>query len=99
MMRGTSTHPRGPACLTVLDEALHLEFIVSRILKIGKNEFHVAVQPLTDGGFTFVVVESDTRGEDVVETRYDSKLRFDTEEAAYEGGSAYVRKRVAKIGR
>ncbi|WP_244818704.1 hypothetical protein [Caballeronia sp. Lep1P3] len=83
----------------VLDEALHPEFIVSRILKIGNNEFHVEVQLLTDGGFTFVVVESDTGGENAGETRYDSKLRFDTEEAAYEGGSAYVRRRVAKIGR
>ena len=59
-----------------LDEALHLEFSVSRILKIGKNEFDVALQPLTDGGFTFAVVESDTRGKNVVETRYVTTANF-----------------------
>lgn len=85
--------------MLIVGKALRREFAVPRTIKIGRNGFHVAVQPLRDGGFTFVVAETDLSGRSPVETRYDSNLRFDTEEAAYEGGSAYVRRRAGKSSR
>jgi len=58
---------------------------MSRLLKVRNYEFHVVVQPLSDGGFTYTCVEVDlSRTKKISEIRYDSHLRFETEDEAYE---------------
>ena len=49
---------------------------MSRMLKVGRREFHVVVQPLAAGGFTYACVEVDLSVPNVSEIRYDSHLRF-----------------------
>ncbi|MFM0048018.1 hypothetical protein [Caballeronia grimmiae] len=66
---------------------------MARMIKVGNHEFHVAVQPLYAGGFTFIVVDRDLTGPRATEVRHESALRFETEEAAYGGGSAHARRR------
>jgi hypothetical protein len=70
-----------------------LEPAMSRMIKVGNHEFHVLVQPLYAGGFSFTVVDIDLTGPKVIEVRHESALRFDTEEGAYNGGSAHARRR------
>lgn len=72
---------------------LPLEPAMSRMIKVGNHEFHVRVQPLYAGGFSFTVVDIDLTGPKVTEIRHESALRFDTEEGAYDGGSAHARRR------
>jgi hypothetical protein len=69
------------------------------MIKIGNHGFQVVVQPLTDGGFAFAVVDIDLSDSAISKTRYDSQLRFETENEAYDGGSAHARRRAAKLGR
>ncbi|SAK88485.1 hypothetical protein AWB83_04945 [Caballeronia ptereochthonis] len=70
-----------------------LELSMSRLMKIGNHEFHVVVQASGGGGFTYTVVDIDLTGPQITEIRYESHLCFETENDAYEGGSAHVRKR------
>ncbi|MFM0324813.1 hypothetical protein [Caballeronia glebae] len=70
---------------------------MSRLLKAGTYEFHVVVQPLTEGGFTHACVEVDLSRTKVSEIRYNSQLRFETAEEAYEGGTAHARWRAKRI--
>ncbi|BBU30913.1 hypothetical protein AWB80_05888 [Caballeronia pedi] len=72
---------------------------MSRMLKVGSHEFHVVVQPLAAGGFTYACVDVDLSGPNVSEIRYDSHLRFETEDEAYEGGSAHARRQAARLRR
>ena len=55
---------------------------MSRLLKERNYEFHVVVQPLSDGGFTYTCVEVDLSRTKISEIRYDSHLRFETEDEA-----------------
>ncbi|CAL8479870.1 MULTISPECIES: hypothetical protein [Caballeronia] len=72
---------------------------MSRMLKVGNHEFHVVVQPLPAGGFTYACVDVDLSSSNVSEIRYDSHLRFETEDEAYEGGSAHARRQAVRIRR
>lgn len=72
---------------------------MSRMLKVGNHEFHIVVQPLADGGFTYACVDVDLSGSNVSEIRYDSHLRFETEDEAYEGGSAHARRQAVRVSR
>lgn len=54
---------------------------------------------LVAGGFTYAWVDVNLSGPNVSELRCDSHLRFETEDEAYEGGSAHARRQVAKMGR
>jgi hypothetical protein len=66
-------------------------------IRVGNLEFQVAVQPQRDGGFTYTLVETDHSGSDVIENRYDSGLRFETENEAYEGGATVARHRAKRV--
>ena len=70
---------------------------MSRLLRIGKLEFHVMVEPLVGGGFTYTCVEIDLKGPKVSQIRFESSLRYESEEAAYAGGSAYARKQGRRV--
>jgi len=80
------------------DQSPQLEIAMSRLLKVRNYEFHVVVQPLSDGGFTYTCVEVDlSRTKKISEIRYDSHLRFETEDEAYEGGTAHARWRAKRV--
>ncbi|MDR5742478.1 hypothetical protein QCE73_04825 [Caballeronia sp. LZ029] len=67
-------------------------------IRAGDLEFQVAVQPLRGGGFTYTIVETDHSGRGVSEKRYDSGLRFESEDEAFNGGASDARRRAARIG-
>lgn len=70
---------------------------MSRLLRIGTMEFHVVVEPLLGGGFTYACVEVDRTGQRIEQIRFESSLRYESEEAAYAGGSAYARKQRRRV--
>lgn len=66
-------------------------------IRVGTLEIQISVQPLRDGGFTYTVVEIEHGGARRVESRFDSHLRFETEEEAYEGGAIDARRRAKRV--
>ncbi len=67
-------------------------------IRIGDSVYHVIVQPLVGGDFTFFLLQIDQRSSPEVETRFGSQLRFESASDAYEGGCAQIRLR-ARRGR
>lgn len=70
---------------------------MSRLLRIGTLEFHVLVEPLVGGGFTYACVEIDRTRPKVDRIHFESPLRYESENDAYAGGSAYARKQGRRV--
>ncbi|MDR5755618.1 hypothetical protein [Caballeronia sp. LZ035] len=67
-------------------------------IRVGDLEFHIAVQPLRGGGYTYAVVEVHHNGREIIEKQHNSALRFETENDAHDGGMMDARRRAAKVG-
>lgn len=70
---------------------------MSRLLRIGTMEFHVVVEALIGGGFGYTCVEIDRKKNELNKVQFESTLRYETEDAAYAGGSAYARKQALRV--
>ena len=66
---------------------------MSHLVKRGNREYQVFVEAVESGGFTYFVIDRDLSGPTTTETRHESRLCFDTEHMAYQGGIANARKR------
>lgn len=65
--------------------------MASETLSIGNHAYKISTVPVAEGGWTITIVHRHDSGAAITETRHDSDVVYDSEEAALEQGLTAAR--------